>query len=245
MLDYGLCVVTGFEPQQPVLTMLELRKGPLERYRPEVLGDGREHRLKITKAQGMTSLLTPDQNQLRLFNEFSDWGTVVEEHDVQTHRLDDLDVDDFDLLKIDVQGSELMIFQNGRNRLTNAVAVHTEVSLVPLYHGQPTFGDVDGELRAQGFMPHSIPDVKRWAIAPTVFDDNVYVPGNQVLEADVVYIRDLAHPERMTSEQLSHLAMIAFHIYGSVDLAVHCIIELRQRGRVAEDAVEQLMQLFD
>jgi hypothetical protein len=60
MLDYGLCMVTGFEPQLPALTMLELRKGPLEKYRPEVVGDGREHRLKITKAVGMTSLLTPD-----------------------------------------------------------------------------------------------------------------------------------------------------------------------------------------
>jgi len=68
---------------------------------------------------------------------------------------------------------------------------------------------------------------------------------NQLLEADIVYVRDLAHPERMTSEQLAHLAMIAFHIYGSVDLAVFCIIELQQRGRAPEDAVEQLMQLFE
>lgn len=245
MLDYGLCMVTGFEPQQLALAILERRKGPLERYRPEVVADGREHRLKITRSSGMTSLLTPDHNQLRLFNGFSEWGSVVEEHDVQTHRLDDLDIDEFDLLKIDVQGSELMVFQHGRDRLSNAVAIHTEVSLVPLYHGQPTFGDVDGELRSHGFMPHSIPDVKRWAIAPTVFDNNIYTAGNQVLEADVVYIRDLAHPELMTSEQLSHLAMIAFHIYGSIDLAVYCIIELRQRGRVAEDAVEQLMAIFD
>jgi FkbM family methyltransferase len=245
MLDYGLCMVTGFEPQQAALAMLELNKGPLERYRPEVVGDGREHRLKITKASGMTSLLTPDQNQLRLFNPFSEWGTIVEEHEVQTHRLDDLDIDDFDLLKIDVQGSELMIFENGRNRMANAVAVHTEMSLVPLYHGQPTFGDVDSELRTQGFLPHAIPDVKRWAIAPTVFGDSVYNPGNQVLEADVVYVRDLSHPERMTSEQLSHLAMIAFHIYGSVDLTVLCIVELQQRGQAADDAVDQLMALFD
>jgi FkbM family methyltransferase len=245
MLDYGLCTVTGFEPQQLALSMLEQRKGPLEQYRPEVVGDGHEHRLKITKSAGMTSLLTPDPNQLRLFAPFSDWGSVVEEHDVQTHRLDDLEIDDFDLLKIDVQGSELMVFQHGRDRLRNAVAIHTEVCLVPLYHGQPTFGDVDGELRSQGFMPHSMPDVKRWAIAPTVFDNNIYAAGNQVLEADVVYIRDLAHPELMTSEQLSHLAMIAFHIYGSIDLAVYCIIELRQRGRVADDAVEQLMAIFD
>lgn len=244
MLGYGLCTVTGFEPQQRALAELQQRKGPLENYRPEVVADGREHRLKITKASGMTSLLTPDHNQLALFTPFLDFGTVVEEQEVQTHRLDDLDVDDFDLLKIDAQGSELMVFQNGQHRLGNAVAIHTEVSLVPLYHGQPTFGDIDNELRSQGFMPHSIPDVKRWAIAPTVFDGNVYTPGNQVLEADIVYVRDLAHPERMTSEQLSHLAMIAFHIYGSVDLTVYCILQLQQRGRVAEDAVEQLMQLF-
>lgn len=245
MLDYGLCTVTGFEPQERALAELEQRKGPLERYLPHVLGDGREHRLKITQAEGMTSLLTPDQNQLRLFTPFLDWGSVVEEHDVQTHRLDDLDIDDFDLLKIDVQGAELMVLQNGRERLRNAVAVQTEVSFVPLYLGQPTFGEVDGELRSQGFVPHSVPEVKQWAIAPTVFDNNLYQPGNQVLEADMVYVRDLAHPERMTSDQLSHLAMIAFHIYGSVDLAVFCIIELQQRGRAPEDAVEQLMQLFE
>ena len=245
MLDYELCTVTGFEPQQRALAELEQRKGPLERYLPHVLGDGREHRLKITRAEGMTSLLTPDQNQLRLFTPFLDWGSVVEEHDVQTHRLDDLDIDDFDLLKIDVQGAELMVFQNGRERLRNAVAVQTEVSFVPLYLDQPTFGEVDGELRSQGFVPHSMPEVRQWAIAPTVFGDNFYNPGNQLLEADMVYVRDLAHPERMTSEQLSHLAMIAFHVYGSVDLAVFCIIQLQQRGRASEDAVEQLMQLFE
>ena len=66
-----------------------------------------------------------------------------------------------------------------------------------------------------------------------------------MLEADIVYVRDIAHPEQMTSEQLSHLAMLAFHVYGSVDLAVFCLIELQQRGQAAEDAVEQLMKLFE
>jgi FkbM family methyltransferase len=245
MLDYGLCTVTGFEPRAGALAKLEEGKGPLERYLPHVVGDGHERRLKITHAEGMTSLLTPDENQLRLFNGFPAWGSVIEEVEVQTHRLDDLDIDEFDLLKIDVQGAELMVFQNGRERLREAVAVQTEVSFVPLYLGQPTFGEVDVELRAQGFVPHSMPELKRWSIAPTLFGKNIYNPGNQLLEADIVYIRDIAHPEHMTSEQLSHLAMIAFHIYGSIDLAVFCLIELRQRGRAAEDAVEQLMQLFE
>ena len=135
MLDYGLCTVIGFEPRPDALAKLEQHKGPLERYLPHVVGDGGEHRLKMTKAEGMTSLLTPDENQLRLFNGFPDWGSVVEEVDVQTHRLDDLDIDEFDLLKIDVQGAELMVFQHGRERLRDAVAVHTEVSFVPLYLG--------------------------------------------------------------------------------------------------------------
>jgi hypothetical protein len=65
MLDHGLCTVTGFEPQTAALTMLELRKRPLTRYRPKVVGDDHERRLKISKAVGMTSLLIPDQNRLR------------------------------------------------------------------------------------------------------------------------------------------------------------------------------------
>jgi FkbM family methyltransferase len=245
MLDEGLCTVTGFEPQQRALAELEQRKGPMERYLPYVVGDGQTHRLKVTRAEGMTSLLTPDDNQLRLFTGFPEWGSVVEEIDVQTHRLDDLDIDDFDLLKIDIQGAELMVFQHGRQRLRNAVAVQTEVSFVPLYRDQPTFGDVDRELRSQGFSPHSMPALKRWAIAPTMFGGDFRIPGNQLLEADFVYVRDLAYPESMSSEQLSHLAMIAFHIYGSVDLAVFCVIELQRRGDAAQGAVERLLQLVD
>jgi FkbM family methyltransferase len=243
MLDDGLCTVTGFEPQQRALAELEQRKGPMERYLPHVVGDGQTHRLKITWAEGMTSLLTPDVNQLRLFTGFPEWGSVIEEIDVQTHRLDDLDIDDFDLLKIDIQGAELMVFEHGRERLRNAVAVQTEMSFVPLYRDQPTFGDVDRELRSQGFSPHSMPALKQWAIAPTVFGGDFRKPGNQLLEADFVYVRDLAHTESMSSEQLSHLAMIAFHIYGSVDLAVFCVTELQRRGHAAQGAVERLLQL--
>ena len=84
MLDDGLCTVTGFEPQQRALAQLEQRKGPMERYLPHVVGDGQTHRLKITRAEGMTSLLTPDVNQLRLFTGFPEWGSVVEEVEVQT-----------------------------------------------------------------------------------------------------------------------------------------------------------------
>jgi FkbM family methyltransferase len=237
MLQAGLCTVTGFEPQPDALAELDRRKGPLETYLPHVVADGETHRLIITSASGMTSLLRPDARRLALFNGFTEWGTVIEEFDVASHRLDDIDeVGEFDLLKIDIQGGELMAFQNGRAKLTDAIAVQTEVSFVPLYENQPVFGQVDLELRSQGFLPHGFPAIKRWAIAPMVFDDNIRVGQNQLLEADIVYVRDIAYPERLTDEQLSHLALIAFHVYGSVDLTLFCILQLSHRGRTSADA---------
>ena len=101
---------------------------------------------------------------------------------------------------------------------------------MPLYEHQPVFGQVDLELRSQGFLPHSFPEIKRWPIAPMVFGEN------QLLEADIVYVRDIADPQRLTDEQLSHLAMIAFHVYGSSDLALFCILELSRRKAAPVDA---------
>jgi FkbM family methyltransferase len=237
MLQSGLCTVTGFEPQADALAELRRRKGPLETYLPHAVGDGETHRLMVAQESGMTSLLKPDAKRLALFNGFTEWGTVIDEIEVSTCRLDDIDeVGEFDLLKIDIQGGELMTFQNGRRKLADAVAVQTEVSFVPLYKHQPVFGQVDLELRSQGFLPHSFPAIKRWAIAPMVFGNNIRISQNQLLEADIVYVRDIAYPQRLTDEQLSHLAMIAFHVYGSTDLALFCILELSRRGATSVDA---------
>jgi FkbM family methyltransferase len=243
MLQSGLCTVTGFEPQPDALAELHRQKGPHETYLPHLVGDGKTHRLMVTaRESGMTSLLRPDTKRLALFNGFTEWGTVIDEIEVATHRLDDIDeLGEFDLLKIDIQGGELMTFQNGRRKLADAVAVQTEVSFVPLYEDQPVFGQVDLELRSQGFLPHSFPAVKRWAIAPTVFGGDFRIGRNQLLEADIVYVRDIAYPERLTDEQLSHLAMIAFHVYGSIDLALFCLLQLSHRGRTSADVVARFL----
>jgi FkbM family methyltransferase len=242
MLESGLCTVTGFEPQPDALAELHRRKGPLETYLPNAVGDGETRCLMVTRATGMTSLLRPDARRLALFNGFTQYGAVIDEVEVSTDRLDDIDeVGEFDLLKIDIQGGELMTFQNGRRKLANAVAVQTEVSFVPLYEHQPVFGQVDLELRSHGFLPHSFPEVKAWAIAPTVFNGDFRMGQNQLLEADAVYVRDIAYPDRLTDEQLSQLAMIAFHVYGSIDLALFCVLQLSHRGHTSADAGQRFL----
>ena len=153
----------------------------------------------------MTSLLEPDPEKLALFNEFPGFGQVEREIRVQTQRLDDIgEIEAMDFLKIDIQGTELQVFNSGRRRLSKAIAVQTEVSFVPLYQGQPSFGAIDLILRESGFVPHCLAELKLWPISPMVIDGNSRKPLRQLLEADFVYVRDFSRPGNMDAEQWKH-----------------------------------------
>jgi hypothetical protein len=94
-------------------------------------------------------------------------GEVRDRVPVQTRRLDDIaEIEHLDFLKIDIQGGELSVLRNGAAKLAEAVMIQTEVSFVTLYRGQPPFGEIDAELRRQGFLPHCFAEVKDWPIAP-------------------------------------------------------------------------------
>jgi FkbM family methyltransferase len=242
MLGRRLCTVTGFEPQPEALAALNASKSDLETYLPHAVGDGGPGILRVTQAPGMTSLFEPNPAVLNCFNGFPAWGTVLKELPVSTRRLDDLAaLGAFDMLKIDVQGSELSVFQGGRGRLKQAVAVQTEVSLVPLYKDQPVMGDIDLELRGLGLVPHHFAAINRRMILPAFNANQPFAGVNQAIEADIVYVRDFTRADLMDDEQLKHLALIAQHCYGSYDLAIHCLDRLAKRNVIANDAVERFI----
>jgi hypothetical protein len=185
----------------------------------------------------MTRLLVPDPAHLALFNLFPIWGKVKERIPVATKRLDDIaEIAQMDFLKMDVQGAEREVLAHGRAKLKDTVVIQTEVSFVPLYKDQPSFGDMDLALRALGFLPHSVTGTKIWPIAPMVVGDQPNRGIRQLLETDMVYVRDFSAPENMGVEQWKHLALIAHHCYGSYDLALKAILTLMQLGAVPADA---------
>jgi FkbM family methyltransferase len=243
MLQRGLCQLIGFDPQPDALTRLNARKTELETYLPYAVGDGDAHSLKVCRGIGFASLLQPDEKALTHFPRFSELGRVVSDIKLTTRRLDDIaEIKDIDFLKIDIQGSELSVFRNGRLRLAEAVAIQTEVSFVPLYKNQPVFGDVDLELRSLGFIPHMFAAINKKMIAPMMGPDAA-AALNQIVEADVVYVRDFIKADAMADEQLKHLALIAHHCYGSFDLAVNCIHHLAARRAVHPDAKNRYLGL--
>ena len=245
MLSGGLCRVTGFEPQEDALLELQNKMGPNERYLPYAIGDGSTQTLNICTASGMTSLFEPDPSVLNLFDDLRRIAEVTRRVPLQTHKLDDIpEIEHLDFLKIDIQGGELAVFKGGTAKLAEAVVIQTEVSFITVYNNQPSLGDVDLELRRQGFIPHCITAAKKWIIAPCIINNDPRRPLNQLLEADFVYVRDFSRPELMSDEQLKHLALIVHHCYGSFDLALRCIMLLEQRQVLEAGTQNRYLQLL-
>jgi FkbM family methyltransferase len=230
LLDAGLCRVTGFEPQPAALQELQTLAGPAERYLPYAIGDGIEHTLYLCATSGFASLLEPDDRQLELLVDFPRLAEVTGKEQMQTRRLDDVEeIHRIDYLKIDIQGGELAVLRAGRRKLAQAVAIQTEVGFHRLYRDQPTFADVDLELREQGFVPHQFVTTRTWPMAPVVWADPLQQAARQLVEADVLYVKDPARPDLLDNSQLARLALICDVVYGSFGLALRCVLELVRR----------------
>ncbi|WP_198369036.1 FkbM family methyltransferase [Roseomonas rosulenta] len=232
MLRAGDAEVVGFEPNPAALAMLEQRRGPLERYFPHAIGDGQRHRLHVCQAPGMTSLLEPDPAVLGLFHGFPDWGRVLSTEPIDTARLDDLpETAGADLLKLDIQGAELMVLRHAEIRLRDAVVIQAEVEFLPLYKDQPLFGDIDLFLRARDFVLHRFfPAVSR-AVQPMMVNADPYAGLGQLVWADAVFIRDFARLDALTDRQLLAMAAILHDCYAAYDIAFRLVAEHdRRRG---------------
>jgi FkbM family methyltransferase len=245
LLDAQLCRITGFEPQAFALAELNQKKGVSETYFPYAVGDGQEHMLNLCAYSGWTSTFMPSAAALEVFSFFKNNARVVGQTRIQTQRLDDIaEVNDIDFLKIDIQAGELAVFMHGKEKLKNAVVIQTELQFVNLYEEQPSFGQVDQELRTQGFIPHAFAALKKWPISPLQFEGNPTKPLNQLLEADLVYVRDFVHPDNISSEQLKQLCLIMHSCYKSFDLAGRCIELLEQRKVMPSGALQQYIEIL-
>lgn len=245
MMDRRICRVTGFEPQEQALQALLDNKSDLETYLPLTLGDGEDQVLRVCAGSGMTSLLEPLPRAYEVFPALKVAAEVISRIPIQTVRLDDVDeVEAIDFLKLDIQGGEVAALQGAPKKLRETVAIQAEISFVPLYQDQPTFGEVDQLLRSYGFLPHCFAAVKRWPIGQLVVNGDPRRAFNQLLEADIVYVRDFYQIEMMTNEQLKHLTMIMHYCYRSYDLCLRCISELQARHAVIDGSAQRYLELI-
>lgn len=239
LLKAGLCEVWGFEPQEDAYTRLTASAGPNEHYVQAAVGDGTEGTLHVCRGEGYTSLLPPNRNTIDTLQRFAHGMKVIDRIAMPTRRLDDIEeVPEFDLLKIDVQGGELAVFQNAPARLAHATVVISEVAVIPLYEGQPLLDAQMRCLREMGYSLHKLMFLRAIKLGGRVLDrlqKRHY--RTQMSDGDAVFVRGLLEPDALTDENLKHLVILADAVFESQDLAVFFLLELASRGVIAEAEV--------
>jgi FkbM family methyltransferase len=239
LLDQGHAEIVGFEPQAEALAALNAKKSESEQYLPYALGDGAPRMLHITKHPGFASIFPADSASAQFLG-FAKGMTVTSQVPIVTRRLDDCaEVLPVDFLKIDVEGSEFTVIANGSAKLADAVAIQTEVRFFPIYAGEPSYGELEGELTRQGFRFLRFAKLKSVSVsshsAPRLLKRSEFA---QVVDGDAFFIRDLRGVASWSDEAVKRLAILADAVIDSPDLALFALDVLVRRGLILSDVVE-------
>jgi FkbM family methyltransferase len=213
------CDVIGFEPAAAECAKLNALNRPGHLYLPHAIGDGRQRTFYECNSPYCSSLFEPNEALAEKFHYLGEPLRLVGTRMIETRRLDDLaETAGTDFLKIDVQGSELLVLQGAVERLRDVLVVHIEVEFLPLYKEQPLFADIDSHLRAQGFAFHTLMPFGR-TFKPMAVANDGSAWLRQILWADAVYVRDFMGFAELAPESLLKLAAILHENYRSLDLA--------------------------
>lgn len=236
LLKMGGCHVVGFEPQDEAYEALLKTKTANETYYPFAVGTGDTLDLRIYKSSGMTSIFDPYRPGLRIFGR-AGWAKVEQKISFETVALDKTtDLPAFDMMKIDIQGAENLVFQGAERVLQACVAVIVELRYMRIYEGEPMVGGVDTELRRQGFYLHKFMFNKSKMLTHSqAARVKTRKMQDQLLDGDAIYLRNIAEPESLSDDQLKHMALLAASVFDSHSLALYCIDALAARGAVAID----------
>jgi FkbM family methyltransferase len=110
----------------------------------------------------------------------------VEKEKVPVRRLDDVLGTNVDgrriFLKLDVQGYEPKVLAGASRVLANAVAVHLEMSLIPLYEGEMVMWEMCAAMEKKGFV--------LWNLEPGFRAGDT----GRLLQVDGIFVRESALP---------------------------------------------------
>jgi FkbM family methyltransferase len=221
LVRHGRARVTGFEPDAAALAQLHQLNPDrrTHRFLPHVVGNGQPAVFHQMHWSLTSSLLPPARSVLDRFQRLGELVQVKATQPVHTVRLDDvIEPGGMDLLKIDVQGAEGLVFDGAAQRLTECLVVWTEVEFVPLYEGQPVFGDIDAQLRRHGLQFLCFTGLATRCLAGWPAHGVATPRRQQQLWADAIYVPTAERIAALSADAAARLALLAHHVLQAYDL---------------------------
>jgi FkbM family methyltransferase len=241
-----------FDPREPEAKG-RFGRGQVRVY-PVALGElPGEATLHLTSMANMSSFLAPDPDVFARFGKKERDASVVATEAVPVDTLDALATRDGfrpDVLKVDTQGSELLVLQGAKGALQSVLLVEVEVSFFQRYRQQPLLADVEGHMTAHGFELIDLLKLKRYRASNSFGIRNAGVRANdrsgRLAYADAIFLRReegilaMAQADRGASLLRAAVALVA---YGKADIAsqlLDCGRDLLPGGRA--NAVGQALK---
>jgi FkbM family methyltransferase len=191
----------------------------------------------LTAKQQASSLFRPNQE---IFDRYPSPERVATQRTIQiqvdtlANQLNEAGIDNVDFIKLDAQGAELNILRGSEDLLLHSViGLEIEVEFLPLYHGQPLFGEVDEYVRSLGY--------ELFELRPTQWK---YTEGagtksrGQLAFADALYFRTFDSMDWSGSDAARKL--LAFiriaELHQRPDFAAHLIEQGKRSGLIRQAA---------
>jgi len=217
--------IYGFEIEKEVCDKMNLDSLKQITYYPYALGKTNEKRkLYITQHPMCSSLYRPNEDLNKLYNNL-EVTKLIKESEIETISLDffaeKYEVIDIDFIKIDVQGSELDIFQGATKSLQNVLQIVCEVEFIPLYENQPLFGDVCNLLKKNDLIFNKFLGLAGRSLKPIMLNNNPNL-ASQHMWSDAIFIKDIQKLENTSNEKLIKLSLLAC-VYNSYDLSYYIL----------------------
>lgn len=245
LLKYRNTTIIGFEPNPDEYNSLIEKNNQNEQlcYLPHVIADGKPHTLNICKLSGCSSILEPNLELSCNYPSFGEHMEVIETIKLESKKLDDIiGMEKNDFLKIDTQGSELIILQNATKTLDHTLIIECEVEFIQQYLEQPLFSEIELFLRKRGFIFYQFLGYGSRMIKPYPADENPLQPGGQWLWSDAIFIKNPMHWDSLSTAALVKISIIFYELYQANDFTYKAlsIVDLRNGSNFADIFLNQI-----
>ena len=215
----------GFEPNEEEFNKLKITKK--KNFFQKAIGDGSNHILNLCAYPGWTSFLEPDIEYIKKFHNFEEASKIINKISIKTEKLDNIDFEQkIDFFKIDAQGFESIIIENGSKSISDALVVQLELSPVPLYKNEKNLSYVSTLMEKLNFNLNMFYKVNSRTFKPMILGNNTGIGLHTIFQLDCVFVKNYNEIDNLDEEKLKKLILIMFYSYKSFDFIDYLICKL-------------------